>query len=55
MLQNQYDIIKLALGRFLHYLVKLQMQISCRYSAHTKEYANKLYFLPLPLLFIHEF
>jgi len=33
----------LILGMLLHYLVKLKVQIFCRYSADMEENANKLY------------
>ena len=44
LLQNPYDITHLTLGMLLHYLRKLEIQIFCRYSAHTEENANKLHF-----------
>ena len=49
---NPNDITHLTLGRLLHYLGKLKMQIFCRYSAHVEENANKLHFYRL-YLFIH--
>jgi len=38
-----YDATHLPLGKLLHYLGKLKIQIFCRYSAHMEENANKLY------------
>ena len=39
-----YDITHLTLNMLLHYLGKLKIQISCRYSAHKEDNANKLHF-----------
>jgi len=44
LLQNAHNISHLTLGMLLHYLEKLKIQISCRYSADMEENANKLHF-----------
>jgi len=44
LLQHPYNITHLTLGRLLHYLGKLKIQILCRYSAVMEENANKLHF-----------
>jgi len=51
---NPYDITHLTLGLLLHYIGKLKMQIFYRYSAHMKEYTNKLHFMVSTFLFIHK-
>ena len=44
---KSYNITHLTLGMLLHYLVKLQIQIFCRYSADMEENANSLQFKEL--------
>jgi len=41
---QQLNNIHLALGMLLHYLLKLKIQIFCRYAVYMEEDINKLHF-----------